>query len=713
MRKAIGRRKFIPMVATLEGRELLTSIVALIDTGVNLTDVANNPGRYDMANAYDARTNQSAAQYGNSVVQDNDGHGSVVADSIKAGITATSSSADVKILPIRVTEADGHTLSYGAILNAIYYAADHGADVINISSVSGGPDTNAINAIRYAESKNIVVVVGAGNESINIDTNTTSIYTYPSLYHLGNMLTVAAADSSGNLTGGSNYGPIHVDLAAPRSPTSFAAGYTSGVTAVVAELRPDWTAAQVANRVKGTVTPLSPLTNVTVTGGMINPTAAVNGILTAPTRKTAGDLDGDLRADFSVYGTGSNNQRGFTTVVSSQGFNPNQRLLQSFGPNRAVTTMADYDGDGKADYSIFGEDGQGGFAWYWISSKTGVQSSRTFGWGDWIPVTADFDGDGKDDFSLYGKNGNGVWGFVTLLSSTNFNVNQQSGFNFNGAGYGWEQAMPLAGDFDGDGKADYSLYAPNSQGSNDWTWISSITGLQNSVSGFGRAGSVPLAADFDGDGRSDLSVYGQNSNGVWGFSTLLSSYNFNVANQSGFNFNGAGYGWSGAIPSVADYDGDGKADYSLFSPSTSAWSWISSKAGGAQNSATIPGLNQDFMPTTAPFITRFRVARGLQPGRSLSAGQSIASPNLLYTLLMQNDGNLVLYGPNGSIWSSQTGGNPGAKAIMQNDGNLVIYNSIGQPIWSSATGGHAGAYLIVQNNGQLKIIYGATAIWTT
>ena len=57
-------------------------------------------------------------------------------------------------------------------------------------------------------------------------------------------------------------------------------------------------------------------------------------------------------------------------------------------------------------------------------------------------------------------------------------------------------------------------------------------------------------------------------------------------------------------------------------------------------------------------------------------------------MVMQGDGNLVLYGPNYSVvWMSGTNGHPGAHLVMQNDGNLVIYDGP-TGIWSTGTGGH-------------------------
>ncbi len=55
------------------------------------------------------------------------------------------------------------------------------------------------------------------------------------------------------------------------------------------------------------------------------------------------------------------------------------------------------------------------------------------------------------------------------------------------------------------------------------------------------------------------------------------------------------------------------------------------------------------------------------------------------TLVMQGDGNLVLYGPSGDTWSSGTWGHPGAYAVMQGDANLVVYGLNGVPLWGSGT----------------------------
>ncbi|MFD5404910.1 D-alanyl-D-alanine carboxypeptidase family protein [Streptomyces griseorubiginosus] len=109
-------------------------------------------------------------------------------------------------------------------------------------------------------------------------------------------------------------------------------------------------------------------------------------------------------------------------------------------------------------------------------------------------------------------------------------------------------------------------------------------------------------------------------------------------------------------------------------------------------------------------------AHALRGGQSLATGGRLQSPDGRYTLIMQTDGNLVLYpGSNPALWASGTAGHPGTVAQMQTDGNLVLYAPGHVPIWASSTAGHPGAYLELQNDGN-AVIYrdpGHVAIWAS
>ena len=90
------------------------------------------------------------------------------------------------------------------------------------------------------------------------------------------------------------------------------------------------------------------------------------------------------------------------------------------------------------------------------------------------------------------------------------------------------------------------------------------------------------------------------------------------------------------------------------------------------------------------------------PGQ-LTPGRSLTSNNGLYNLVLQPDGNFVLYKGATALWASNTRGMPVATAVMQNDGNLVLYDSQQRPLWNSGTEGHPGAFLTIQDNGNVIV----------
>jgi hypothetical protein len=104
----------------------------------------------------------------------------------------------------------------------------------------------------------------------------------------------------------------------------------------------------------------------------------------------------------------------------------------------------------------------------------------------------------------------------------------------------------------------------------------------------------------------------------------------------------------------------------------------------------------------------------LEPGEQLLADQSITSADGRFTLIMQSDGNVVLY-QNGvrPLWESATLGSGATRLTMQGDGNLVAYSAGGTPVWASGTVG-SPAELVLQSDGNL-VIYrlGGRAVWAT
>lgn len=117
------------------------------------------------------------------------------------------------------------------------------------------------------------------------------------------------------------------------------------------------------------------------------------------------------------------------------------------------------------------------------------------------------------------------------------------------------------------------------------------------------------------------------------------------------------------------------------------------------------------------------MADRLEVEQSIGVEQSIVSGNGRYQLVLQGDGNLVLYGPRGrvlggSTWASGTDGKPATQAVLQQDGNFVLYGERGRVLggatWASGTDGRGGTRLIMQNDGNL-VLYKSDgqAVWAT
>jgi hypothetical protein len=94
----------------------------------------------------------------------------------------------------------------------------------------------------------------------------------------------------------------------------------------------------------------------------------------------------------------------------------------------------------------------------------------------------------------------------------------------------------------------------------------------------------------------------------------------------------------------------------------------------------------------------------LTAGQQLRTGQYLLSNNAQFALVLQSDGNLVLYENGTALWASRTSGSGANHLAMQDDGNLVLYAG-GTPKWHSGTDGTSS--FVVQDDGNL-VVYRAS-----
>jgi hypothetical protein len=104
----------------------------------------------------------------------------------------------------------------------------------------------------------------------------------------------------------------------------------------------------------------------------------------------------------------------------------------------------------------------------------------------------------------------------------------------------------------------------------------------------------------------------------------------------------------------------------------------------------------------------------LTANQYLGADQSLTSCDGRFRLILQGDGNLVLYQGGTPLWASNTVNSGAVRAILQGDGNFVLYTAAGAPVWASDTAGNSGATLVLRDDGDVVIDSAAgTVLWST
>lgn len=102
----------------------------------------------------------------------------------------------------------------------------------------------------------------------------------------------------------------------------------------------------------------------------------------------------------------------------------------------------------------------------------------------------------------------------------------------------------------------------------------------------------------------------------------------------------------------------------------------------------------------------------LASGAGLTLGQGISSPNGKYRLeLLEEDGNLVLSGPDGAVWSTESWNKGAVRADMQTDGNFVMYAADNSVVWASDSS-VPGAHVSIQDDRNIVIANGSTVVWS-
>lgn len=203
-----------------------------------------------------------------------DNHGTHIAGTIAAlrnELGSTGVAPNAKIMPIKIADninGRWENISVSGIAEAIRYAVDNGADVINMSFGTNGFSPEIRSALEYAASKNVVTVAAAGNSRGNMPA-------FPANQAISWGISVGSVDRNIELSqfsnlAGSNNGMLHIMAPGESihslglggqfresSGTSMATPHVAGVVALMKSANPSLSATEIRRIIAETATKIA------------------------------------------------------------------------------------------------------------------------------------------------------------------------------------------------------------------------------------------------------------------------------------------------------------------------------------------------------------------------------------------------------------------------------------------------------------------------
>lgn len=236
-------------------------------------------------------------------------------------------------------------------------------------------------------------------------------------------------------------------------------------------------------------------------------------------------------------------------------------------------TVADVNGDGKADIVGFGHED----VWVSLSNGNGFEKAQSwskdfsfkYGWNNYknVRTVADVNGDGKADIVGFGDHD--VW--VSLSNGNSFEKAQSwiKDFSYNiGGGGGWrtDKHVRTLADVNGDGKADivgfgyHDVWVSLSNGSSFSPTKSWIKDFSYYIGGGGwrTEKHVRTVADVNGDGKADIVGFGEHD--VWVSFSDGNNFGRTYSWVKDYSFYNGGWRVDSHVRTTGDLNGDGKAD---------------------------------------------------------------------------------------------------------------------------------------------------------
>jgi len=297
-------------------------------------------------------------------------------------------------------------------------------------------------------------------------------------------------------------------------------------------------------------------------------------------RSTYLDFTGDGKTDWAVYTPPQEFGQQFRLKIlgNQTGSAPSEPLIRVFdyGLFNDILFFGDYIGDRKTDLVAWRRGQPNIFYTAQFPIGTGgVTLDRAVRWGSEIDgiVQGDYDGDGKMDYTAVRRTANGLTWFI--LSS---NTGAMRAVNFGSAAPGF---FPIRGaDFTGDGR-DEIILASDVNGAITYYVGDAVTGAWLFTRQWGFTNPFidrrPPLADYTGDGKADfVAVRLTGSTLVWYI--LDPATNASIAILWGIGRERAGD--QADIPVAGDYDGDGRQDIAVYRPTNQTFYVLKSSDSG-------------------------------------------------------------------------------------------------------------------------------------